>query len=83
MLTSYHKCLYQVICEDHDLISVLKEITNIKKEAGNKELHYFKVTLEEVENIDNIMDYDIVKEYLCQVAPLPYNLKQFPWGKRN
>ena len=27
------------------------------------------------------MDYDIVKEYLCQVAPLPYNLKQFPWGK--
>jgi len=68
-------------CEDHDLISVLKEITNIKKEPENKELHYFKVTLEEVENIDNIMDYDIVKEYLCQVAPLPYNLKQFPWGK--
>lgn len=67
--------------EDHDLISVIKEITNVERMPEKKELHYFKVFLEEVDNVDNIMDYDIVKEYLCQIAPLPYNLKEFHWGK--
>ena len=65
---------------EYDLIGVINEITEITLLDEDSFMHYFKVTLNNVINIDNILDFDIVKEYLGQVLPVPFN-KEFMWGK--
>ncbi len=67
---------------DYDLSAVLEEVTKyeVKPESTNK--HYFKVILENVEEIDGILSIEEVKDYLSQVAPVPFNKSQFKLGKK-
>lgn len=67
---------------EYDLSGVLSEVTNyeIQPEAANK--HYFKVILEGVEDIDSILNTEEVKDYLSQVAPVPYDKNEFKISKK-
>lgn len=67
---------------EYDLSAVLEEVTKyeVKPESTNK--HYFKVILENVEEIDGILSIEEVKDYLSQVAPVPFNKSQFKLGKK-
>ena len=66
---------------EYDLSDVLAEVTNKNITHENSKKHYFKVILEGVHDIDGILNYNEVKDYLCQVAPLPFNEYNFKWGK--
>ncbi|ADL12193.1 ATP-binding protein [Acetohalobium arabaticum] len=66
---------------DYDLLTVIKEVTKSKKHNEKTDKHYFKVILEEVNNIDHILDYNRIKNYLSQVAPIPFDEQKFPWAK--
>ncbi|MDX2304174.1 MAG: hypothetical protein NW226_15325 [Microscillaceae bacterium] len=52
-------------------IEVIEKVTSVTFEKENKEKHYFKVILQNVNN-DNLLDYKKIKEYLEMVAPIPY-----------
>lgn len=66
---------------EYDLSSVLSEVINYKVAPESSNKHYFKVVLEGVEDIDNILNIEEMKDYLCQVTPLPFNDDTFKWGK--
>lgn len=42
--------------------------------------HYFIVKMKDVDDISSLLDLDIVKEYISQVAPIPFRGK-FYWGR--
>lgn len=63
--------------EQYNLNSVLEEITTISVEEEKVSQHFFQVELEEVSDFSDLLDYEKVKEYICQVAPLPYSKRNF------
>lgn len=63
--------------EQDDLSSVISKITEIKKSAENKELHYFSVEMIGIDENADLLDIEKVKTYISQVAPVPYKLRQF------
>ena len=63
--------------EQYNLNTVLEEITTISVEEEKENQHYFQVELEEVSDFSDLLDYEKVKEYICQVAPLPYSKRNF------
>lgn len=67
---------------EYDLSAVLEEVTKyeVKPESSNK--HYFKVILENVEEIDGILSIEEVKDYLSQVAPVPFDKTEFKLGRK-
>lgn len=68
--------------QDYDLLKVIDRVTNENKTKENIESHYFKVILKNVKNYDNILEYEDVKLFLSQIAPVPYNDKLFSWGNK-
>lgn len=58
--------------ENYNLQQVISAITSVTSLAENRDLHFFEVKLEGIDEISNLLDYDSVKEYISQVAPLPY-----------
>ncbi|MTI53745.1 ATP-binding protein [Geosporobacter ferrireducens] len=68
--------------EEYDLPRVLSEITDHKKEIESVDSHYFRVVLEGVQDVDGILDEEEVKDYLSQVAPLPFEKDDFKWGRK-
>jgi len=65
-----------------DIFDVLNKVVTEEKQKENTDKHYFKVILEEVENIDGIMNFDKVKDYLSQVAPVPFDNKHFTYSEK-
>ena len=67
--------------EEMDVSSVLKEIYTIEtfKERVNK--HYFRVIMEDVNNSSGLLVVKDVMDYISQNAPVPYDAKEFAWGK--
>lgn len=63
-----------------EAITVIDEVTNYDTEEEKKDTHYFKVTLEGVTN-EILLDKDKIYEYLCMVAPVPYQ-KGFIFNKK-
>jgi len=63
--------------EDMDLTSVISEVTKVRKEKETKERHYFYVELFGVSEFSDILDVEAVKNYISQVAPLPYKERYF------
>lgn len=63
--------------EHYNLNAVLEEITTITVEEENANQHYFLVELEEVSDFSDLLDLEKVKEYICQVAPVPYSKRSF------
>ena len=65
---------------DYDLISVIKDITDYKFVDDKEDTHFFKVILEDVENYDHILDFQEVKKYLSQIAPVSYDSGKFSFA---
>ncbi len=63
--------------EQYRLNTVLEEITTISVENEKKNQHYFLVELEEVSDFSDLLNVDKVREYISQVAPVPYSKKNF------
>lgn len=51
------------------------------KYKGSKKDHFFKVEMVGVRSsLDILLDVPMVKEYLAQVAPVPFNMHEFSWA---
>lgn len=59
-----------------DVISAVTTVNVLEEQASS---HYFIVKMEEVDEIDSLLDIYLVKDYISQVAPLPFQ-KNFFWG---
>lgn len=55
-----------------DATTVIELITSVETEPEEKDKHYFKVILCDVNN-DELLDRHAVRDYLKMVAPVPYN----------
>jgi len=65
---------------DIDLFSLISDVVTVRIEQEARTKHYFNVIMTGVEDTDDILDIDKVKEYLEQVAPVDFD-KSFGWGK--
>lgn len=63
-----------------DLLSLMSNVVTVRIEPEARTKHYFNVMMTGVEDTDDILDVDRVKEYLEQVAPVNFNT-DFGWGK--
>ncbi len=53
---------------------VLMQVTDFRTEKEDKDMHYFKVILEDVTS-DDLLDIDSVRDYLSMVAPVDIDSK--------
>ena len=58
--------------QKEDAASVIDDVTEYRKDKEKADVHYFKVTLEGVSNVD-LLDKEKIYEYLSMVAPVSYN----------
>lgn len=65
--------------DEHTLQSVIEAVTSVNVLEEQEAAHYFIVKMEDVDDIASLLDLDMVKDYISQVAPLPYR-KNFYWG---
>lgn len=63
--------------EDLDLSAVLNVVTTIKQEYEKSDKHYFMVEMINVNTFSDLLNIDLVRNYISQVAPLPYKSRQF------
>lgn len=63
--------------EDLSLSAVLSEITSVETLPEKKEKHYFIVEMIDVTGSSDLLNIDVAKSYITQVAPLPYQSRQF------
>ena len=64
---------------EYNLQSVIQEVTTVQFLPEQNSAHYFIVKMEGVDDIATLLDLDIVKDYITQVAPLPF-LNRFFWS---
>ena len=65
--------------DEHTLQSVIEAVTNVTVAEEQSSSHYFIVKREDVDDIATLLDIELVRDYVSQVAPLPYR-KAFYWG---
>lgn len=65
--------------DGHTLQSVIEAVTTVEYMDEQEAAHYFIVKMDGVDDIASLLDIDVVKDYISQVAPLPYR-KQFYWA---
>ena len=65
--------------DEHTLQSVIKAVTNVTILEEQSSSHYFIVKMESVDDIATLLDIEFVRDYVSQVAPLPYR-KTFYWS---
>ncbi|MDR1980274.1 MAG: ATP-binding protein [Tannerellaceae bacterium] len=68
------KLLKKIINDDSvkiDAAELISIITDYSFQNENEEEHYFKVTMEGVEN-EELLDVEKVRDYLSMVAPIPF-----------
>ncbi len=59
--------------------SSVRSIEDVERKAD----HYFKVELHNVNRAqDKILNVSAVRDYISQVAPVPFNHQKFPFGKQ-
>lgn len=63
--------------EDMSLSAVLEEITTITTLPEKEEKHYFCVEMIDVNGFSDLLNIEVAKSYISQVAPLPYQSKYF------
>ncbi len=63
--------------EELTLSAVLSEITEISLLPEKKEKHYFLVEMKGVSGTSDLLNIDAARSYISQVAPLPYQTRQF------
>lgn len=67
-------------CDTKSLDEIISNVVSIKTEKESKAKHYMRVSLSDVIDMDAILNFDSVKNYLSQVAPVPFS-PDFEWGK--
>lgn len=65
--------------DEHTLQSVIEAVTDVITLEEQSSSHYFIVKMEDVDDITSLLDIDLVRDYVSQVAPVPYK-KAFYWG---
>lgn len=65
---------------DYNLQSVISAVTEVKVLSEQASAHYFIVKMEGVDDISTLLDIDFVKDYISQVAPVPFK-NRFYWGR--
>ena len=68
--------------EDMTLSAVLSEITTVTIEPEKPEKHYFLVEMKDVSSFSDLLDIDTAKSYISQVAPLPYQSRNFIYSSQ-
>ena len=56
---------------------ILQQITSITTSKAERNKHYFKVTLVNVNKSHKLFDIDKITRYLKQIAPIPFNKNKF------
>ena len=67
--------------KESTLQAVIEQVTSVEVFEEQSSSHYFIVKMEGVDDISSLLDIDVVKDYIVQVAPLPYDSRFF-WGKQ-
>ena len=65
--------------DGHSLQSVIEAVTDVHVLEEQESSHYFIVKMEDVDDITSLLDIDMVRDYISQVAPLPFD-KKFYWS---
>ena len=65
--------------DEHTLQSVIEAVTDVAVLEEQSSSHYFIVKMEDVDDIATLLDIDLVRDYISQVAPLPFR-KAFYWS---
>jgi molecular chaperone HtpG len=66
---------------EYNLQSVIEAVTEVRIMQEQASAHYFIVKMEGVDDISSLLDLDTVKDYISQVAPIPF-MDRFYWGKQ-
>lgn len=67
--------------EDISIIDVLKRVYSITRKEEKQAAHYFRVSLEGVDDSSHLTSYEDVLDYLSQNVPVPYDPHSFAWGQ--
>lgn len=67
--------------EKSDAATVISVITTLTSTKEDVDAHYFKVELQKVTN-DVLLDENEVKDYLSMVAPIPFDINNFPFADK-
>ena len=62
--------------EDMDLATVLESVTSVRREEERRDRHYFIAELFDVSGFSDLLNIDIAKSYIAQVAPFASVLKR-------
>lgn len=65
--------------DEHTLQSVIEAVTDVTTLEEQSSSHYFIVKMEGVDDLASLLDIELVRSYISQVAPLPFN-KTFYWS---
>lgn len=68
--------------EELSLAEVLEKITTIETADEKLEKHYFIAEMKEVSSFSDLLDLDVAKSYISQVAPLPYQSRHFIYSSQ-
>lgn len=60
---------------DQNLQSVVEAVTEVQVMQEQSSAHYFIVKMDGVDDISSLLDLDTVKDYISQVAPVPFKDK--------
>lgn len=66
--------------EDMDLATVLETVTAVEREEEKSDKHYFLVEMKDVSGFSDLLNIDMARSYISQVAPLPYRTRQFMYA---
>jgi molecular chaperone HtpG len=65
---------------EHNLQSVVEAVTDVHVMQEQASAHYFIVKMDGVDDMSSLLDLDEVKDYISQVAPIPFR-ERFYWGR--
>ena len=63
--------------DDMDMSTVLSEVTSVEIAEEKPEKHYFIVKMCNVNSFSDLLNIEVIKNYISQVAPVPYRTKRF------
>ncbi len=69
---------------NENMLDIIRRNVSVefRESLGDEPAHFFCVRMEKIERFhrDLLMNIPIIRNYLSQVAPVPFNYEQFPFG---
>jgi len=66
-----------------ELADVMGRCSSFRRESCQPHIHFFEVTMYGIkESVTDFLDWEIVEEYLCQVAPVEYDAQRFMFAPK-